>query len=79
MSVTVAGKMTSLKKVTSGVPQGSVLGLVLFLIYVNWKAFSDDFKLYLSFPRGTCVPILQRMMQLQSDLAECVQLQDHGI
>ena len=76
MSVKVAGKMSSLKQVTSGAPQGSVLGSGLLLIYVNsianslqcqWKAFADDFKLHLSFSQSTCVPILQRMMFLQGD------------
>ena len=47
------------------------------LIYVNcidnsvdccWKSFADDFKLYLSFSRNTCVPVLQRIRQLKSNL-----------
>ena len=51
-----------------------MLGQVLFLIYVNciavslechWKAFDDDFKLYLSFSRDSCIPVFQGMMQLQ--------------
>ena len=71
MSVKVAGKLSSLKNVTSGVPQEPVLGSVLFLIYDNYiansvdcccKTSADDFKLYLNFPRKTCVPILQGMM-----------------
>ena len=78
MCVRVAGETSDPKAVPSGVPQGSVLGPVLFLIYVNciasslgccWKAFADDFKLYFSFPRDSCISVFQGMMiQLQQDL-----------
>lgn len=33
-----------------------------------WKAFTNDFELYLKFPHSTCVPVIQGMMQLQYDL-----------
>ena len=49
------GCKSEIQRVTSGVPQGSVLGPVLFLLYVNdmpneiqniIKLFADDSKLY---------------------------------
>ena len=49
------GKSFDWKDVTPGVPQGSVLGPVLFIIYINdmpdmlrkyCKMFADDAKLY---------------------------------
>ena len=57
MQVRVHGAYSRVHEVSSGVPQGSVLGPVLFLIYVNhvvsniscqYKIFADDIKLYLS-------------------------------
>ena len=56
MYVNVNGSRSSEVLVRSGVPQGSVLGPILFLIYVNYlpsyiknmcKVFADDLKLYL--------------------------------
>ena len=58
MKVCVKGSLSQSKDVLSGVPQGSVLGPLLFLVYVNniadqvstdYKIFADDLKLY------TCV------------------------
>ena len=53
--VTVKGRSSEWKDVLSGVPQGSVLGPLLFLLYVNdfpniiksiLKLFADDAKIY---------------------------------
>ena len=53
--VVVDGEVSSWKSVLSGVPQGSVLGLILFLVYINdleegvtgkILKFADDTKLF---------------------------------
>ena len=53
--VTINGTKCDWRNVTSGIPQGSVLGPVLFLVFINdfpdvievlLKLFADDAKVY---------------------------------
>ena len=69
--VVVNGQTSEWAKVSSGVPQGSVLGPTLFLMYINdidervtsgILKFADDTKIY------TCVQTVEAAMILQEDL-----------
>ena len=73
--VVVNGTRSSIAKVTSGVPQGSVLGPVLFLLFINdlptgisnfIKMFADDTKLY-SGLRTADDDCLQKDLQVLQD------------
>ena len=67
-TVVVDGDGSSEVPVTSGVPQGSVLGQILFLVYINdlpnhvtskVRLFADDTALYLSLNKQTDSNTLQ--------------------
>ena len=71
--VTTLGATSSKKTVSSGVPQGSILGPILFLLYVNdlpdavenskVACFADDTKIF------RCVDSISDAALLQSDLS----------
>ena len=76
MKVRVAGILSDSVPVTSGVPQGTAVGPLLFLIYVNYitaglscsfKVFADDLKNYLSFPRSTSETLPVHLLQTNID------------
>ena len=77
MRVVVLGSLSSPRMVQSGVPQGSVIGPLLFIIFINhitsgiktkYGLFADDLKLYMSSPCDT-TSYNTNMTILQADIS----------
>ena len=86
--VSVNGQSSDWKPVTSGIPQGSVLGPVLFVLYINDLPdameynsepylYADDTKIFREITNPSDCDLLQRDMHLMHDWSEKWMLKFH--
>lgn len=77
MNVSVSGTCSSSREVKSGVLKGSVLGSLLFLIFVNYlpsyiwnncKFFADDLKFYLKIRHSNILDLATDTSSCQRDI-----------
>ena len=78
--------MSSWVPVTSGIPQGSVIGAILFLVYVNdlpaklqskVRLFADDNIVYMAVTNETDAAILQKDLKLLEEWENRSQMSFH--
>ena len=84
--VVVNGEKSSWMDVTSGIPQGSVLGPILFVIFINdlpnniqgsVKMFADDTKLYMPIRSPSDCHLLQQDLNSAEEWANKWQMRYH--
>ena len=84
--VVCEGEMSSWAPVTSGVPRGSVIGPILFLVYINdlpaklqskVRLFADDTIVYMAVTNETDTAILQKDLKLLEEWENRSQMSFH--
>ena len=83
--VKIEGKLSGSKPILSGVPQGTILGPILFILFINDLAkcvkhckismYADDAKIYLVVGRGVGIALLLEDLARVSEWARIWQLQ----
>ena len=80
------GEVSSWVPVTSGVPQGSVIGPILFLVYINdlpaklqskVRLFADDTIVYMAVTNETDAAVLQKDLKLLEEWENRSQMSFH--